>query len=69
MASAYQLSGPAEPRSMNEQRAQNITRHQAVFSIDYPMWQQMVELFEIDEAIIPHRNDEQPTQTVRGWYG
>ncbi|KAF2144313.1 uncharacterized protein K452DRAFT_350008 [Aplosporella prunicola CBS 121167] len=60
---------PAEPRSMNEQRAQNITRHQAVFSIDYPMWQQMVRLFEIDEAIIPHRNDEQPTQTVRGWYG
>lgn len=60
---------PTESRGLNEQRAQNVSRHQAVFSIDYPMWQKFIEAFNIREPVIAHRNDEQPTQSVRGWYG
>ncbi|EKG11077.1 Nse4 [Macrophomina phaseolina MS6] len=64
---------PADTRGVNEQlnehRAKNSSRHQAVFSIDYPMWQKFIEAFDIREPVIAHRNDEQPTQSVRGWYG
>ncbi|KAL0263099.1 hypothetical protein SLS55_002075 [Diplodia seriata] len=60
---------PSESRGLNEQGAQNVSRHQAVFSIDYQTWQKFIHAFDIKEPVIAHRQDEQPTQTVRGWYG
>ncbi|OJD30276.1 nuclear protein qri2 nse4 [Diplodia corticola] len=60
---------PSESRGLNEQGAKNVSRHQAVFSIDYQTWQKFIEAFNIQEPVIAHRQDEQPTQSVRGWYG
>ncbi|KAK0645017.1 Non-structural maintenance of chromosomes element 4-like protein A [Lasiodiplodia hormozganensis] len=60
---------PSESRGLNEQGAKNVSRHQAVFSIDYPTWQKLIEAFDLREPVIAHRQEEQPTQTVRGWYG
>lgn len=61
---------PSKAREMNERRALNVSRHQAVFSIDYPMWQKFIKAFDIRKPVIAHRNEgQQPTQSVRGWYG
>ncbi|KAI0467468.1 hypothetical protein F4859DRAFT_245663 [Xylaria cf. heliscus] len=44
-------------------------RHQAVLSIDMPMWRDIIEAFNITEPIIEHRK-EQSTQGpgARSWY-
>ncbi|KAF2836753.1 Nse4-domain-containing protein [Patellaria atrata CBS 101060] len=60
---------PSQARSMEEQREKQISRHQAVFSLDWPTWRKLVQAYDIQEPMIPHRNDEQGTQvTARGWY-
>lgn len=70
MGSSLIMPGPAKPRKLNEHRAQNASRHQAVLSIDYPTWQKFIRAFDIKEPVIAHRNEDlQPTQSVRGWYG
>lgn len=64
IASAY-----AEPMDVNEKRANNITRHQAVFSIDYATWQALIKAFDIKEPMIPHRDETEQVQVgSRGWY-
>ncbi|KAF2086544.1 hypothetical protein K490DRAFT_44110 [Saccharata proteae CBS 121410] len=60
---------PADPRSLNEQHQQQVQKNQAILSIDYPTWQTFIRALDLREPIIPHRNDEQATQAVRGWYG
>ncbi|KAI5362409.1 putative nse4/EID Nse3/MAGE-binding protein [Septoria linicola] len=60
---------PLKPRSVEEQRIQKTTKNQSVFSLDYATWQQLIEAFDIKEPMIPHRNEDQPTQvTGNGWY-
>ncbi|KAI9706855.1 MAG: nuclear protein [Bogoriella megaspora] len=62
--------GYEEPRTLDEQREKQITKHQAVFAIDHGIWQQFIDLFQIKEPLIPHRNEDHSTQpTARGWYG
>ncbi|KAK4561673.1 hypothetical protein LTR86_004352 [Recurvomyces mirabilis] len=59
----------SNPTSLQEQRTKKTTRRQAVFSIDYGTWQQLIEAFDIREPMIPHRQDEQQAQVgERGWY-
>jgi len=56
--------------SAEEQRASRARKHQAVFSLDYGTWQDLIKAFDITEPMIPHRQDEQPVQVgSRGWYG
>ena len=45
--------------------------NQAMFSIDFETWQQLIEAMEIAEGLLPHREqDESSTQVnARGWYG
>ncbi|KAA8567734.1 hypothetical protein EYC84_008205 [Monilinia fructicola] len=44
-------------------------RHQAVLSLDMHDWQEMIELFDIKEPMIDHR-EEQDTSNIgaKGWY-
>ncbi|KAH8701840.1 putative nuclear protein Qri2/Nse4 [Talaromyces proteolyticus] len=61
----------ARPFAPSEAQAKGIQRHQAVFSLDFDMWNDMIAVFVIKESIIPHRNEEEenPRERPQGWYG
>lgn len=59
---------PAAPRGVSEQREDNVQKHQAVFSLDYPTWQMFIEAFDITEPLIPHRENEETNVGSNGWY-
>ncbi|KAL9080599.1 MAG: hypothetical protein Q9157_000654 [Trypethelium eluteriae] len=62
--------GYEEARTIEEQRANQVTKHQAVFAIDFDTWEQLIDVFQIREPLIPHRAEDHATQpTARGWYG
>ena len=47
------------------------TRHQAVLSLDFETWQELVEVFRIEESLIPDRSGDRQAATqigARGWY-
>ncbi|KAF2861566.1 hypothetical protein K470DRAFT_214745 [Piedraia hortae CBS 480.64] len=60
---------PTEAPSLEERRAKQMKRRQAVFALDYSTWQALVTAFDIREPMIPHR-EEDVEQRVggRGWY-
>ncbi|KAI4183815.1 MAG: hypothetical protein L6R41_005171 [Letrouitia leprolyta] len=59
---------PLERKSRDEQ-AVGAQKHQAVFHLDFEMWEELVEAFQIKESMIPHReSEEQPQVTSSGWY-
>lgn len=63
------MTVPAQATSLDDQRKNKTRKHQAVLAIDYGTWKQLIDAFEIRESMIPHRDDEQPTQMgERGWY-
>ncbi|TGO37420.1 hypothetical protein BHYA_0098g00440 [Botrytis hyacinthi] len=44
-------------------------RHQAVLSLDMQDWQEMINLFDIKEPMIDHREEQDNTNIgVKGWY-
>ncbi|KAK1837074.1 Nse4 C-terminal-domain-containing protein [Podospora conica] len=44
-------------------------RHQAIMSIDYATWRDVIDAFDIKEPIIPHRKEEENTGPgAKGWY-
>ncbi|KAK5174718.1 uncharacterized protein LTR77_001800 [Saxophila tyrrhenica] len=59
----------AQPSTLEEQRRNKSSKHQAVLALDYGVWQQLTEAFGAGEPLIPHREEGQ-TQGVgtRGWY-
>ncbi|KAF2270188.1 hypothetical protein CC78DRAFT_194720 [Lojkania enalia] len=59
---------PSAPRSLQEQRQQNVQKHQAIFSIDYQIWKTLIEAFDIREPLIPHRMPEETNVSANGWY-
>ncbi|KAF2629427.1 Nse4-domain-containing protein [Macroventuria anomochaeta] len=61
------LLAPAAPRGVSEQRDQGAQKHQAVFSIDYPVWQMFIKAYDIREPLIPHRVQEEDNGGAR-WY-
>ncbi|KAJ5104928.1 hypothetical protein NUU61_002275 [Penicillium alfredii] len=56
------------PYAPSEAQKKGIQKHQAVFSLDFETWEQLIEVFEIEESIIPHR-EETMGETRRGWHG
>ncbi|KAF2634805.1 Nse4-domain-containing protein [Massarina eburnea CBS 473.64] len=60
---------PAQTLSVGEHRAQNMEKQQAIFSLDYQTWQDLIEAFNIKESLIPHRVSEQAKVASGGWYG
>ncbi len=60
---------PATARTLEEQRQMGAKKHQAVMAIDYGMWQRLVEAYEVERPLIPHRAEEsQAAVGSRGWY-
>ncbi|MCJ1405088.1 nuclear protein [Xylographa trunciseda] len=49
---------------------EDISKHQAVFHLDYETWEDIIEIFGIKKSIIPHRSSDEGTQVgPNGWYG
>ncbi|RMX90552.1 hypothetical protein D0869_00073 [Hortaea werneckii] len=49
---------PTRPSSLAEQRVKGTEKHQAVLALDYAVWRQLIDLYEIREPLIPHRREE-----------
>jgi hypothetical protein len=59
-----------QPRKISEMKEQGVQKHQAVFNLSWPMWQDLVDAFQISEPMIPYRKSEQSASMGRrGWYG
>lgn len=56
--------------TVEQQRKNKSSKHQAVFSLDYGTWQDLIEAFDVQDAMIPHREEdvEAPQVGQRGWY-
>ncbi|KAE8378596.1 Nse4 C-terminal-domain-containing protein [Aspergillus bertholletiae] len=59
----------AKPYAPNEAQKKGVQKHQAIFSLDFETWRDLIEVYDIKESIIPHREEEQHENTGRGWYG
>lgn len=56
-------------RTRTEIREQGISKHQAVFHLDFPTWEDIVQAYEIEDCVIPHRQSDQGVQvSATGWY-
>lgn len=59
-----------DPRTSKQIQDDNISKHQAVFHLDYETWEDIIEAFDIKESIIPHRQSDEVAQVgASGWYG
>ncbi|KAI9795852.1 MAG: nuclear protein [Piccolia ochrophora] len=59
-----------ERQKMQEAQAQGVSKHQAVFALDYRAWRAIIDAFLITEPIIPDRpRPDVAEMGARGWYG
>jgi len=58
---------PSEPSTLEQQRKNKSSKHQAVLALDYGVWEELVQAFEVKEPLIPHREEEGQTQQVGSW--
>lgn len=64
------ITGPNEGNASESDRPTGTSRHQAIFSIDYETWQNLIVAYDITESIIPHRTEENiGVPNAHGWYG
>ncbi|KAJ5947402.1 hypothetical protein N7466_000417 [Penicillium verhagenii] len=47
----------SSPHLPSEAQAQGVVKRQAIFSLDFKTWEQLVDVFGIESSIIPHRNE------------
>jgi len=59
---------PSVPYAPSEAQKKQIQKRQAVFSLDFDTWRELIKVFKISESIIPHR-EEQEEETGRTWHG
>ncbi|KAL1957707.1 hypothetical protein VTO42DRAFT_5550 [Malbranchea cinnamomea] len=55
----------------SEAQRKGLQRRQAVFTLDFETWEDLIEAYNITESIIPHRDDEEELQQASratGWY-
>jgi hypothetical protein len=57
----------------SEAQRKGLQKHQAVFSLDFDTWEKLIEVFDIKECLIPHREEDEDVQPARravatGWY-
>ncbi|KAI6823139.1 hypothetical protein KC353_g388 [Hortaea werneckii] len=48
---------PTKPSTIPEQRRHRAENHQARLVLDYAVWRQLIESYQIREPLIPHRNE------------
>ena len=58
----------AIPHAPSEAQKKGIQKHQAVFSLDFETFDELVEVFGLKNSVIPHR-DENQEQNRQTWYG
>ncbi len=56
------------PYPPHEAQAKRIQKHQAIFSLDFDTWAEIVKEFHIEKCFIPHRKEDQEG-TGQTWYG
>jgi len=44
-------------------------KRQAVFHVDFEIWEQIIKEFGIAKCVIPHRSEDGIQTAVKGWYG
>ncbi|KXG49903.1 Nse4 [Penicillium griseofulvum] len=57
----------AAPFAPSEAQKKGVQKHQAVFSLDHETWHEIIDVFNIEESIIPHREEKQQ-ETGTSWY-
>lgn len=59
----------SKPYAPREAQEKGIQKHQAIFSLDFDTWNQLIDVFNLKDrsCIIPHR--EELEQTNQAWYG
>ncbi|RHZ63915.1 non-structural maintenance of chromosomes element 4 family protein [Aspergillus thermomutatus] len=58
----------SKPYAPSEAQKKGVQKHQAIFSLDFETWRQLIEVYGIKESIIKHRPEEQSQSTGGGWY-
>ncbi|RDW72489.1 non-structural maintenance of chromosomes element 4 family protein [Aspergillus mulundensis] len=58
---------PTRPMAPAQAQQRGAQKHQSVFSLDFDMWRDMIEAYNIESCIIPHREEEE-NDTAQGWY-
>lgn len=60
---------PTTPRTKAEIEEQGAHKHQSVIALDMAQWGELIELFDITEPMIKHREEEEHTSVgAKGWY-
>ncbi|KAJ5176671.1 uncharacterized protein N7482_002548 [Penicillium canariense] len=59
---------PTEPYAPHIAQANKIQKHQAIFSLDFETWADLVNVFDIKKSIIAHREETQE-ESGQTWYG
>ena len=62
------MTDSAKPYAPSEARRMGIQKHQAVFSLDFDNWRELIEVCGITDSIIPHRDEEPQRSATQGWY-
>ncbi len=62
------LSDATDPRKPNEIQEQNISKHQAVFHLNFETWEDLIDTFDIKKSIIPNRQPDPAAHIDGGWY-
>ncbi|KAJ5197113.1 hypothetical protein N7449_007592 [Penicillium cf. viridicatum] len=57
----------AAPFAPSEAQKKGVQKHQAVFSLDHDTWYEIIDVFKIEDSIIPHR-EEKEQETGTSWY-
>lgn len=58
-----------EPRGRAEAAEKGVSKHQAIINIDMNSWEDLIKTFDIQEPMIPHREEVIQTNVgARGWY-
>ncbi len=56
-------------KTLEEHHADKDVKRQAIVSIDYVFWEQLINAFSITEPLIPHREPQNRDIGRTGWYG
>ncbi|KAI5303372.1 hypothetical protein KEM56_007619 [Ascosphaera pollenicola] len=59
---------PTDPETLAEAKKNGIEKHEAIFEIDFKSWKELIDVFNIKESIIPHREEEEGDAMAATWY-
>jgi hypothetical protein len=58
-----------EPGDRREKAGSGPAKHQAVIALDMASWEELIDLYDIQESMIKHRQGEEHSSVgAKGWY-